>query len=228
MLGVEQIQPGEAGWLQLRLDRPVVVAPGDRYILRQPSPSMTLGGGVVLSPHPRRRWKRFEPAVIKRLETLARGAPDEILLQALSRSPLIGHEELLSLSGLDLDVANAAYAELVTAGAVIDLNGALLTLDQWQRLLDQLSALLADSHERAPLRQGMPRSEVRSRVDAALGRKLAPRQFAAVTERAQAAGLVEMDERDLADWFRANADHRPEGRRGAYAGSLCGSTICPP
>ena len=218
VLGVEQIQPGEAGWLQLRLDRPVVVAPGDRYILRQPSPSMTLGGGVVLSPHPRRRWKRFEPAVIKRLETLARGAPDEILLQALSRSPLIGHEELLSLSGLDLDVANAAYAELVTAGAVIDLNGALLTLDQWQRLLDQLSALLADSHERAPLRQGMPRSEVRSRVDAALGRKLAPRQFAAVTERAQAAGLVEMDESAI--WQAGFAPTLTTGQKGAVARTL--------
>ena len=44
----------------------------------------------------------------------------------------------------------------------------------------------------------MPRSEVRSRVDAALGRKLAPRQFSAVMARAQAAGLVEMD--DSAIW----------------------------
>ncbi len=194
VLGVEQIQPGAEGWLQLRLERPVVVAPGDRYILRQPSPSMTLGGGVVLSPHPRRRWKRFDFAVMERLETLARGAPDEILLQVLSRSPLSKREELLSQSGLDVDAASEAYAELTDAGALIDLNGALLSLDQWQRLLGQLSALLAEAHERAPLRRGMPRSEVRSRVDSAVGGKLTPRQFNVVLDRAQAAGLVEMDD----------------------------------
>ncbi|MCB0131770.1 MAG: selenocysteine-specific translation elongation factor, partial [Caldilineaceae bacterium] len=66
LLGTDELQPGEQGWLQVRLDRPIVVAAGDRFILRQPSPSSTLGGGVVLSPHPRRRWKRFDPAVIAR------------------------------------------------------------------------------------------------------------------------------------------------------------------
>ncbi|MFZ1752206.1 MAG: selenocysteine-specific translation elongation factor, partial [Caldilineaceae bacterium] len=41
LLGVEELSPGADGWLQLRLDRPVLVAAGDRYILRQPSPSAT-------------------------------------------------------------------------------------------------------------------------------------------------------------------------------------------
>src|SRR5690606_18289827 len=54
VLGVEQVDPGAAGWLQLRLERPVVVTAGDRYILRVPSPSATLGGGTILNPHPRR------------------------------------------------------------------------------------------------------------------------------------------------------------------------------
>jgi len=79
LIGKETLQPGEEGWLQLRLERPVVVVSSDRYILRQPSPSITLGGGIILNPHPRRRWKRFDPMIIARLETLAKGAPDETL-----------------------------------------------------------------------------------------------------------------------------------------------------
>ena len=63
----------------LDLERPAVVVSGDHFILRQPSPSATLGGGVILSPHPRRRWRRFDPAALARLQTLAKGAPDEVL-----------------------------------------------------------------------------------------------------------------------------------------------------
>ncbi|MCB0125670.1 MAG: selenocysteine-specific translation elongation factor, partial [Caldilineaceae bacterium] len=87
LLGIESLEPGQEGWLQLRLQRPAVVVSGDHYILRQPSPSATLGGGIVLSPHPRRRWRRFDPKVLARLATLAKGAPDEILLQTLGRQP---------------------------------------------------------------------------------------------------------------------------------------------
>ena len=60
LLGTESLEPGTEGWLQLHLERPMVVAAGDHYILRQPSPSITLGGGVVLSPHPRRRDSRAD------------------------------------------------------------------------------------------------------------------------------------------------------------------------
>ena len=58
VLGAERLEPGMEGYLQLRLSRPAVVLRGDRYILRQPSPSLTLGGGAVLNPLPRRRWLR--------------------------------------------------------------------------------------------------------------------------------------------------------------------------
>jgi selenocysteine-specific elongation factor len=67
LLGVETLAPGDEGWLQLRLERPVLVTAGDRFILRQPSPSITLGGGSILNPHPRRRYRRFDPAVLERL-----------------------------------------------------------------------------------------------------------------------------------------------------------------
>src|SRR5699024_8801332 len=54
LIDVEELQPGGEAWLQIVLEEPVVVAPGDRFIIRQPSPSLTLGGGVVVNAHPRR------------------------------------------------------------------------------------------------------------------------------------------------------------------------------
>lgn len=190
LLGAETLEPGQSGWLQLRLERPAVVVSGDRYILRQPSPSATLGGGVVLSPHPRRRWRRFDPAVLARLQTLAKGAPDEILLQTLARHGLLTAKMLLGQSELDLTVGQDALLELQTSGAVTQLEmGAepmLLTLEMWEFVQQQLLNLLDRFHQQAPLRRGMARSEVRSRLQSALpGNELPVRLFNAIVERSQ-------------------------------------------
>ena len=210
LLGTEALQPGETGWLQLRLERPTVVAAGDRYILRQPSPSHTLGGGVLLDPHPRRRYRRFDPAVIQRLETLAKGAPDEILLQTLERMPLLTQEELIGQSGLGVDPAQEALAELLDSGAVIGLGqgeAALITATTWQALREQVQALLADFHRQNPLRQGMPRGELRSRLSVTGARRqrreISVRLFNDLLERLAQDGLVQRNDRVV--WL---AEHR--------------------
>ena len=84
LLDRDELKPGESGWAQLRLSRPAVMARRDRFILRIPSPSMTVGGGEVIDTHPRyhRRW---QAAVLSRLETLERGTPEELALAALDR-----------------------------------------------------------------------------------------------------------------------------------------------
>lgn len=207
LLGTEQLEPGHEGWLQLRLSQPVVVTAGDRYILRQPSPSVTLGGGVVLSPQPRRRWRRFDPAVLSRLETLARGAPDEILLQTLTRQPLLTPEELFGQSGLDLEVAQSAYRELIQSQALVlfgaDPAPVLVTVATWERIRERLQKLLSDYHRQFPLRRGISRGELRNRLQASTGLPaLNVRLFNLIMERAAAEGLVGAD--DGAVW---HADH---------------------
>ncbi len=199
LLGTDTLAPGEEGWLQLRLARPAVVVSGDRYILRQPSPSLTLGGGVVLSPHPRRRWKRFTPAVLQRLKTLAQGAPDEILLQTLSRHPFLTTDALLAQSELDLETAQSALDELLAAGALLSLGtgntAALVTVEIWQQTLAHLMALLDEYHQQSPLRRGMTRGEVRSRLQSRLPIDDLPvRLFNALIARAETEAIVQGDD----------------------------------
>lgn len=199
LLGAEAVEPGQEGWLQLRLERPAVVVSGDRYILRQPSPSMTLGGGVVLSPHPRRRWKRFDPAVLQRLETLTKGAPDEILLQTLSRHPFRTAKEVIAQSELDLETAQSALDELRTTGAILAVGESsdppLVTVEIWEQSKERLTTLLEQFHQGSPLRRGMARGEVRSRLLTLLPVDDLPvRLFNAIIEKAQAAALVAGDD----------------------------------
>jgi selenocysteine-specific elongation factor len=211
LLDAEQIRAGESGWAQLALEAPVALAPGDRFIVRRPSPSMTVGGGVVVNPHPARRWRRFQPDVLAQLETLARGTPEDLLLHALSRIEPGPLKEAAERSGLDGATAEQTLAEMVAGGEVIPL-GALqapyaksvvpvISLGGWHTLAARMAEILSDYHAQYPLRPGMGREELKGRVQ---GReKWPPKLFNELAARALAEGyLVESGD------FLARPGHR--------------------
>ena len=196
LLATEELLPGEEGWLQLRLERPVLVAAGDRFILRQPSPSLTLGGGEVLDPHPRRRYRRFDGTVAAKLETLAQGRPDEIVLQSLEREPLLSEQELIAASGLDREIAGAAIRQLLDDGLMrgLDDQRLLISASAYQQIVADMQLLLGTFHSQNPLRQGMSRSEARSRLRVVgaggVRKELPQRAFNDLIIQAQADGFA--------------------------------------
>ncbi|MBO9393674.1 selenocysteine-specific translation elongation factor [Caldilinea sp.] len=199
LLGTETLTPGEEGWLQLRLARPAAVAAGDRFILRQPSPSQTLGGGVIVNPSPQRRWRRFDPRVLAQLQTLAHGQPDEILLQTLERLRLTTPKTLLASAELDTATASAALDTLRRQQALIEIGAGeetiLVSLSAWRQLVDSLVARVAEYHRQFPLRRGLPRSEARSRLQTLLpGVPLTVRTANAVIDVLVQQGLLHADD----------------------------------
>ncbi len=173
LLGMEELKPGEAGWLQLELRDPIVAVRGDHYILRRPSPGETLGGGIVLDPHPPGRHKRFDPDVLRRLESLRQGSPAEVLMQASLASGAAGVKEIASRARLSASQAEAALTELLASGQLLQLepgeagqNGDVLVIaaESWAaesaRALDEV----AQYHKAFPFRKGMPRQELKSRL----------------------------------------------------------------
>lgn len=199
LLGTETLTPGEEGWLQLRLARPAAVAAGDRFILRQPSPSQTLGGGVIVNPSPQRRWRRFDPRILAQLQTLAHGQPDEILLQTLERLRLTTPKTLLVSAELDTVTAAAALDTLRRQQALIEIGAGeetiLVSLSAWRQLVDSLVARVAEHHRQFPLRRGLPRSEARSRLQTLLpGVPLTVRAANAVIDVLVQQGLLHADD----------------------------------
>lgn len=171
ILGTAQIEAGTEGWLQLALSEPIAITRGDRFILRRPSPGTTLGGGRVLDPHPGRRHRRFRPEVVTRLQTLAQGTPAELLYQTLTRLEPATEKELQQHAGLDKDTVTAALAELLETHQVIQVEQAFYTQAGWQQQYDRLQQIIATYHRDNPLRLGIPREELRSRL------KLSPTRF---------------------------------------------------
>ncbi|HEY1389557.1 MAG TPA: selenocysteine-specific translation elongation factor [Ktedonobacterales bacterium] len=186
LLDDDEMEPGATGWVQIRLAQPLVAARGDRFIVRIPSPSLTIGGGVVVDPHPR-RYRRHNAAVLGWLATLADGAPEDIVLAMLrgqsgiSRSSSTHIAQLGSYGGRELaDLARlvsmptpdveAALRALVERGDVVTAGSLYFAADQWQRLSDDALQLVKEYHRQYPLRAGMPREEWRSRL------RLTPRE----------------------------------------------------
>ena len=173
LLGTEQLEPGQEAWIQLELHEPLVAVRGDRYILRRPSPAETLGGGTIVDPQPKSRHKRFDEGVLKSLASLSRGSPSEVLLEAalaLNAAPL---KEVIARSRLEPEAAEQASSELLESGKIIWLEngdaaaaGDRLVIAQphWHELRDRADRAVSSYHGKFPLRRGIPREELKSRL----------------------------------------------------------------
>jgi len=186
LLGIEELNPGEEAWVQLELREPVVAVRGDRYILRRPSPSETLGGGMIVDHQPRGRHKRFDEGILRSLESLSQGSPADILLEAamgMNAAPL---KEIVTRSRLESDKAESAWRELLGAGTLIpfeegELNitsdSLVIALPLWNNLREKTLQIVDAYHQTYPLRRGIPREELKSKL------KLSPRVFNSVIKK---------------------------------------------
>ncbi|HET90330.1 MAG TPA: selenocysteine-specific translation elongation factor [Chloroflexi bacterium] len=201
VLGQESLPPGESGWVQLQLLDPLPLVKGDHFIVRIPSPPATIGGGVVVDPHPGKRHRRFQPEVLTRLETLARGTPAEILLQTLERRGPTPIRSLLSASGLG-EAAAEGLAHLLDEGEAILLGDlvdpppiqhmpsskqVVATHSWWLDLANRFTRDLEAYHQKFPLRPGMGREALRSNL------KLEAKVFNGMMSRAVAEGRIADD-----------------------------------
>ena len=186
LLGVEQLLPGEEAFLQLMLQEPAVTLRGDRFIIRRPSPPATVGGGLVLDPHPKRRHKRFNENRLDELSRLLVGTPEEILYQAavkLGPGPL---KNIIETSGLEPEPAMEAVGSLFDGGSLLELNGTKLvvTNEALAGLQEKTLAALAAYHQQYPLRAGMPREQLKSQLGLAID------VFDALIKRLAAEGVL--------------------------------------
>ena len=165
VLGQEQIEPGESGWVQFALRDSIAVLRGDRFILRRPSPAETMGGGQILDPHPGRQHRRFRPEVVKRLRTLESGTPGDLLIEKLVRVEPANLKKFKRQSGMKEEAFNTALEEALQEKKAVLLEGQLLSWPRYQRYLGDIKHIVAQFHQQTPLRLGMSREELRSRLN---------------------------------------------------------------
>ncbi|MHB9092045.1 MAG: selenocysteine-specific translation elongation factor, partial [Chloroflexota bacterium] len=184
LLDMEAIEPGSTGWAQLRLAAPVVAVKGDFFVVR--TPNATVGGGEIVDAHPRRH-RRFQDATIESLSTMQRGGPEDLLLQAFDKSAPQELDAAARQTGLSAEVARAAAAQLVTRGAALSLGGFFIAAPAWRQMVVQVEDMLGGYHAQYPLRRGIPKEELKSRLN------LPARLFGVVLDRLALDGVVADD-----------------------------------
>jgi selenocysteine-specific elongation factor len=188
VLDFEQLAPGAEGWLQLELRDPLPLVAKDRFILRYPSPGETIGGGDVIDPAQRRRWRRKAdaPRIAARLEALTHGNPIDLVTAAVDRLPLT-LRQLAETTSLDEETTTLALEQALEKGAIVALGGGWwISKTGFESLRDRLDHGLTAFHRAQPLHTGMNPDSLRRQlgleapafeafIDSAIGRALVTR-----------------------------------------------------
>jgi selenocysteine-specific elongation factor len=189
-----EITPGSRGLAQFRLESPVVVVPGERFIVRSYSPQQTVAGGRVLDAHASKRRGRERAEARARLSTLA-GADDAARLAWFVESAGargLRRADAAARTGWRDETLERALEAAKRAGEVVEAEGVLAGREAFGRLQAAALAEVEAFHKREPLGRGLARETLRERVFA----HAAPELFRAALARAEAEGTL-VSERDV-------------------------------
>jgi selenocysteine-specific elongation factor len=149
----DEIAPGERGWVQLYLERPIAAAAHDRFILRVPSPPATIAGGRFVDVNPQKHSRH--DSVVR--ESLERRAGGDVLQEELRKYPR------------GVTVAALLKATMAPEADVAGLKARrigewLFDVLAWQAISDRATKELGAYHGAHPYRPGMAREELRSKL----------------------------------------------------------------
>lgn len=164
-LGVEEILAGEEGYIQLRLEEEIAAKPGDRIILRAYSPMVTLGGGQILDPSTSKHG-RFDEAIIRGLELRGTNDVDAVIFDYLMNAdtPLVTEKDIMDNVQGGKEELRDKLAAMKSAGSVLELGEWFISSERLDEIRKEFLRILNDFHQKATLRAGMPREELKSRI----------------------------------------------------------------
>lgn len=178
ILDKEELMPGEEAYAQLRLEEEIVCKRNDRFILRFYSPMFTVGGGLVLEPNAEKK-KRFNQAAIEELKVKELGNTKDILEKLIiSKSKEIPSLKEISVYASMLEESILKdVEELVKEGKIIAFNVSKdiypIHIDTFKQIKAKIQEEIKSYHNRYPLRLGISKEEIRSKVFESIKPKLA-------------------------------------------------------
>jgi selenocysteine-specific elongation factor len=174
LYGTKQLKPGGQAYVQLRFAEPILLLPGDRFIVRQFSPVVTIGGGLVLDASPATRKQRADDAIAF-LEIMRNGSPEQVLAARVARRGATGLR-LDDVSG-EMNIRREEAAKLAAAAGVAYCNQMLIAPAAFAEAKAEALETVRKFHDANPLVAAMSKEELRDRVN------LGPEVFYSVLEK---------------------------------------------
>ncbi|MEX2467181.1 MAG: selenocysteine-specific translation elongation factor [Gemmatimonadota bacterium] len=164
LLSADELGPGDSGWVQLRLEEPLVVRGRDRLVLRSYSPVTTIAGGTVAESHPPKR-NRLDQETAMLLEQATDGPDPEAVSALLQLAGWAGLDvaDVPVRSGLSPSRVDGALRGLGAKGVRVS-GGRAFAADIWSRARAVVLDAVAREHERDPLRATVPLAAIRTAI----------------------------------------------------------------
>ena len=160
LYGYDSAEPGSHRFMRIRLHKPIVLVPGDRFVLRQCSPPATIGGGRVLDAHPLPNLRKGK--CLSWLETLKHASLEEQLRLRVARRGTTGMivGMLMTETGLTQEALHRLTEPLVRGGRLLRIaDDVLLTEEALASAGENLISILKKETKSA----GLSRSELKGR-----------------------------------------------------------------
>jgi selenocysteine-specific elongation factor len=166
LLGGKELRPGDRAYAQLRLAEPGLFLPGDRFIIRQFSPVVTIGGGVILDNDPPTH-RADDARALEFLRVMETGQPAARLECLADRAGEIALSTLVARTGWQPeDVLNLAKRlEIEKRGRLLGQPASLFAhAGCFERLAKRILEQLENFHAANPLVSGLIKEDLRGRV----------------------------------------------------------------
>jgi len=176
LLDREALSKGEKCFAQFRLQKPLAFVAKDRFVIRSYSPIITIGGGSIINPLPSKK-KQYSQEALNELSILNQGSNREIIEQHIKNSRLIGSDtkQLCILSNLTKANAENIIKELLSDKRIFKFDvdkGLFIHIEYYNHAKKRIEAALEDYHRRFPLRPGMMKEELKSRLSVVIRERL--------------------------------------------------------
>jgi len=176
LLDRDDLSPGDTCFAQFRLEKPTVVLSKDRFVIRSYSPIRTIGGGYILNPLPSKK-KRFSKGALHVLNVLKEGSDREIVEQYIKMSQMQGISiiELSFFANLGRDDLYEIVNGLISDNDIIRYDTEkerFIHAEFYNKAKEEVVTILEDYHRRFPLKTGLVKEELRSRMAGNVKEKL--------------------------------------------------------
>jgi selenocysteine-specific elongation factor len=198
--GAKQLKPGEDQFVQLRLSEPALLLPGDRFIVRQFSPVVTIGGGLVLDASPLSR-KQSHQKIAAFLARMMAASPAEALAERVQRRGTLG----LPLDDVpgEMNIRGEEAVKLAAQAGLVRCDPVLIAPIAFSDAKGLAFQAVNKFHDANPLVAGMSKEELRDQINlrtevfnSVLGKLVEERQLEVAGELVHLAGrgVVMQDE----------------------------------
>jgi selenocysteine-specific elongation factor len=165
--GEKELQVGNRGLAQLRLEAPVFLFAGDRLTLRDWSEQQTLAGAVVLDPDATRRAFRHQ-ARQQWLERLAASFDTaraaEFVAAYIARDRAVRRSRAFEKTRFSRQDIDRAVEQLVREGHVIEAGDMVVVAASWAAACRRAAQLIDEAHREHPERQGLSLTDLRNTI----------------------------------------------------------------